>query len=67
MRSVKPIEAFSAGTGEEMPGFVERIKGDTKILALLSVEEIDRACSIDRHLAHVDYIFERVFGVEGEV
>jgi adenylosuccinate lyase len=34
---------------------------DQKILSYLSLEQIERAFSVDRHLSHVDAIFRRVF------
>lgn len=48
--------------GELKVPFAERIKNDSKIKNILSEAEIEEAFAIDRHLAHVDFIFDRVFG-----
>jgi adenylosuccinate lyase len=47
-----------------MPGktFAERVKEDPKVKALLSPAELDEIFSIKRHVANVDFIFNRVFG-----
>jgi adenylosuccinate lyase len=38
------------------------VEADPEVRRLLSQEEIDRCFSLEPHLAHVDAIFERVFG-----
>jgi adenylosuccinate lyase len=40
------------------------ILSDKQVLSYLSVEKIEQAFSLDRHLAHVDSIFNRVFKKE---
>jgi adenylosuccinate lyase len=42
--------------------FRAAIESDEKILSYLSIAQIKTAFSLDRHLAHVDQIFARVFG-----
>jgi adenylosuccinate lyase len=42
--------------------FRATVQEDEKILSYLSIAEINTAFSLDRHLAHVDRIFARVFG-----
>ena len=41
--------------------FQERIKEDEEINNLLSPEEINESFSLERHVRHVDFIFDRVF------
>lgn len=41
--------------------FPERVYADPDITKLMSKEELDKSFSLDRHLAQVDYIFNRVF------
>jgi len=43
--------------------FKEKIAGDKEILKHLSPKEIEEACDLDHQLRHVDFIFQRVFGV----
>jgi adenylosuccinate lyase len=38
-----------------------RIRADSEVTSLLSEQELDDAFSLDRHVAHVDHIFSRVF------
>ncbi len=47
-----------------VPGksFAERVREDKKVTALLTAAELESIFSLDRHTAHVDYIFQRVFG-----
>jgi adenylosuccinate lyase len=42
--------------------FRAAVESDEEILSYLSVAQIQTAFSLDRHLAHVDQIFARVFG-----
>jgi len=41
--------------------FRKAVETDQEILSYLSIEKIERAFSLDRHLQYVDRIFERVF------
>lgn len=43
------------------PSFVERIKADERVATKLSADKIAAACGVERHLAKVDYIFDRTF------
>lgn len=47
-------------------GFQELLLEDTEVMSQLSVAEVRSCFDIGYHLKHVDYIFERVFGQEGE-
>jgi adenylosuccinate lyase len=51
------MEAWETGGN-----FRAAVESDDKILSYLSVAQIQTAFSLDRHLAHVDQIFARVFG-----
>src|SRR5271163_3001440 len=51
------LEAWETG-GD----FRAAVESDEKILSYLSIAQINTAFSLDRHLAHVDQIFARVFG-----
>ncbi|HVO99983.1 MAG TPA: adenylosuccinate lyase [Bryobacteraceae bacterium] len=42
--------------------FRAAVESDNKILSYLSLDKIQQAFSVDRHLANVDRIFARVFG-----
>jgi adenylosuccinate lyase len=42
--------------------FRRAVESDEKILSYLPIAKIQAAFSLDRHLAHVDQIFARVFG-----
>ena len=44
--------------------FRAAVEADEKVLSYLSLEKIQKAFSLDRHLANVDRIFARVFGVQ---
>jgi adenylosuccinate lyase len=46
--------------------FRERVLGEPRIAALLSKEEIERVFSLEEALRHVDAIFARTLGREGE-
>lgn len=41
--------------------FPERMKADPEVTKLVPAAELEKSFSLDRHLAHVDYIFKRVF------
>lgn len=45
--------------------FKELVKGDPEISRILSESEIEECFSLTRHLAHVNFFFEKVFGKEG--
>ncbi|MGX1305752.1 adenylosuccinate lyase [Amorphus suaedae] len=45
--------------------FKALLKADKDVAAKLTPEEIDALFDLDHHLAHVDTIFDRVFGTDG--
>ena len=45
--------------------FKALLKADKDVAAKLSPDEIDALFDLDHHLAHVDTIFDRVFGTDG--
>ena len=47
---------------EEKVDFRTALKGDADVRRALSEAEIDACFALDRHLEHVDFIFDRVFG-----
>ncbi len=46
--------------------FMDLIKSDADVIALLSDSEIDESFDVGYHTKHVDTIFRRVFGIEAE-
>lgn len=48
--------------GKSGKTFAERVQEDAKVKALLTPAELEDLFSIKRHVAHVDFIFNRVFG-----
>ena len=55
-------ELATGKTPSEVTSFEDRIRGDKDITSLLDSKVIDSVLSLDRHTAHVDMIFDRVFG-----
>jgi len=47
---------------EEKVGFLESLRSDPELAKLMTPEEIAACFDLDKHLAHVDDIFARVFG-----
>ncbi len=37
------------------------VQNDAQVLSYLTLQKLEEAFSLNRYLAHVDYIFERVF------
>lgn len=63
--AMKVWDELSTGKSpDEVTSFEERIRSDKDITCLLPPERLHSVLSLDRHLAHVDTIFERVFGRE---
>jgi adenylosuccinate lyase len=60
------VQGHALATWDHGGDFRERVLAEPRITALLSKEEIDRAFSLDEALRHVDAIFERTLGREGE-
>ncbi len=55
------VQAHAMRAWETDGDFRAAVESDREILSYLSIEEIRTAFSLDRHLMHVDRIFERVF------
>ncbi len=49
------------GSLKEDETLLARVSRDKEILELISLKELKEVFSLDRHLKHVDYIFNRVF------
>lgn len=54
--------SFNVAGGAAVVSFPDRVRKDPKITQLLSAEELEEAFSLEKHLAHVPFIFNRVFG-----
>jgi adenylosuccinate lyase len=57
----RAVQAHALKAWETEGDFRAAVENDEQILYYLSVAKIGEAFSLDRHLAHVDRIFERVF------
>ena len=55
------VQKHAMHAWETEGNFRAAIETDEKILSYLSIEKIQKAFSLDRHLAYVDQIFTRVF------
>ncbi|HZU24169.1 MAG TPA: adenylosuccinate lyase [Bryobacteraceae bacterium] len=55
------VQGYAMRAWEEDGDFRAMIEADPEIAALLTRQQIDHAFSVDRQLAHVGRIFERVF------
>jgi adenylosuccinate lyase len=55
------VQSHAMRAWESEGDFQAEISGDKQVLSYLSIEKIKGAFSLDRHLAHVDQIFTRVF------
>lgn len=56
--------AMRSWAGDDV--FMDLIKSDADVIALLSDSEIDESFDVGYHTKHVDTIFRRVFGIEAE-
>jgi adenylosuccinate lyase len=56
------VQKHAMESWENEGDFRAAVEQDEKILSYLSIAQINTAFSLDRHLAHVDQIFARVFG-----
>jgi len=45
---------------KDKTNFADQLKSDKDLAAVLSTEEIDDLCSIEKRLSKVDYIFKKV-------
>jgi adenylosuccinate lyase len=61
-QAYKLVQAHAMRAWETEGDFRAAIESDEEVLSYLPVEKIRQAFSLDRHLRHVDRIFERVFG-----
>ncbi len=55
------VQKHAMAAWESGGDFRKAVEADPQILSHLSIGQIQRAFSVDRHLAHVDSIFARVF------
>jgi adenylosuccinate lyase len=55
------IQAHAMRAWENEGNFRASVESDKEVLSYLSLEQIQKAFSVDRHLVHVDRIFARVF------
>jgi adenylosuccinate lyase len=55
------VQSHAMRAWEAEGDFRHAIESDTEVLKFLSLEQIQRAFSVDRYLEHVDRIFARVF------
>jgi len=60
----KVVQGYALHAWETEGDFRAAVCQDQKILSMLSLEKIQQAFSLDRHLSQVDRIFERVFGAK---
>ncbi|HWO42451.1 MAG TPA: adenylosuccinate lyase [Candidatus Eisenbacteria bacterium] len=56
------VQRHALKAGRDGADLKTELARDPEILRHLSPEEVERAFSVDAHLAHVDFIFRRVFG-----
>jgi adenylosuccinate lyase len=55
------VQGHAMRASETEGDFRRAVESDAEILNFLSLEQIQRAFSVDRYLEHVDRIFARVF------
>lgn len=61
------VQQHALGTWDELVGggikksFPERVRADESITKLFAEDELERVLSYERHFAHIDTIFNRVF------
>jgi adenylosuccinate lyase len=60
-QAYRVVQAHAMHAWETDGDFQSAVLADKEILSYLSVERIKGAFSLDRHLAHVERIFDRVF------
>jgi len=59
----KVVQTHAMMSWEENIDFRAAIESDPEVLKYLNLEQIEASFSVPRHLANVDRIFERVFGI----
>jgi adenylosuccinate lyase len=47
--------------GKQGPSFAERVMGDAEMKKVLTEQELREVFSLERHTAHVEQVFQRVF------
>ncbi|MGJ8584843.1 MAG: adenylosuccinate lyase [Marinosulfonomonas sp.] len=62
--SYRLVQRNAMKVWEENKDFMEELKGDPEVTAVLSNEEIEEKFDLGYHTKHVDTIFARVFGAE---
>jgi adenylosuccinate lyase len=66
-RGLRREDAYRVVQGHAMAAWAEegdfraRVSADPEVVAVLKPEEIDEVFRLERYLAHVDYVFDRVF------
>jgi len=55
------VQRHAMNAWETGGDFQAAVESDPQVISFLPVKEIEAAFSLDRHLAHVQQIFERVF------
>ena len=61
-KAYKLVQGHAMRAWETDGDFRKALEQDPEVLSYLSIKQIDEAFSLDRYLAHVDRIFDRVFG-----
>ena len=56
------VQAHAMATWDEGGHLLERLQADKAVTELLSPEELDACFDLERHLKHVDAVFDRVLG-----
>lgn len=59
--ALKTWDSFNEGKGDGR-SFPERVLADQKIVEIVGKQELESMFLLDRYVAHVDYIFGKVFG-----
>ena len=60
-QAYKVVQEHAMRAWESDGDFRMAVQNDPQVLSYLSLQKLDQAFSLERYLAHVDYIFERVF------
>jgi adenylosuccinate lyase len=60
-QAYRVIQAHAMRAWESEGNFRASVESDKEVLSYLSIEQINKAFSVDRYLVHVDQIFARVF------
>jgi adenylosuccinate lyase len=60
-QAYRVIQVHAMRAWETEGNFRASVESDNEVLSYLSLEQIQKAFSVDRYLVHVDRIFTRVF------